>query len=42
MEYACDMDRVDDTFETRVHATAPPHTIWALRSNRDAQDAPAS
>lgn len=42
VEYASDMDRVDDTYETRVHATAPPHTIWSLRSNRDAQDTPAS
>lgn len=42
VEYACDMDRVDDTYETRVHETAPPHTIWSLRSNRDAQDTPAS
>jgi len=42
VEYACDMDRVDDTFETRVHTSAPPHTIWALRRNRDASDSPAS
>lgn len=42
VEYACDMDRVDDTFETRVHATAPPHTIWSLRSNRDDRNTPAS
>ncbi|MGW0191098.1 VOC family protein [Streptomyces sp. NPDC003362] len=41
VEYAADMDRVDDTYETRVHATAPPHHIWALRTNRD-QEAPAS
>ncbi|MBQ0825905.1 VOC family protein [Streptomyces tagetis] len=41
VEYAADMDRVDDTYETRVHATTPPHHIWALRTNRD-QDAPAS
>jgi hypothetical protein len=34
------MDRVDDTYETRVHETTPPHHIWALRTNRDA-DAPA-
>ncbi|MDR6980221.1 catechol 2,3-dioxygenase-like lactoylglutathione lyase family enzyme [Streptomyces sp. 3330] len=38
VEYAADMDRVDDTYETRVHETAPPHHIWALRTNRD-QDA---
>ncbi|KPI27594.1 VOC family protein [Streptomyces sp. NPDC048253] len=38
VEYAADMDRVDDTYETRVHETTPPHHIWALRTNRD-QDA---
>ncbi|MFE7547149.1 VOC family protein [Streptomyces gardneri] len=36
VEYACDMDRVDAGYETRVHKTAPPHTIWSLRTNRDA------
>ncbi|MFB8775706.1 VOC family protein [Streptomyces broussonetiae] len=41
VEYAADMDRVDDDYETRVHETTPPHHIWALRTNRD-QDAPAS
>ncbi|MFD5445648.1 VOC family protein [Streptomyces tendae] len=41
VEYAADMDRVDSTYETRVHETTPPHHIWALRTNRD-QDAPAS
>ncbi|BFO19221.1 hypothetical protein SHKM778_56090 [Streptomyces sp. KM77-8] len=40
VEYAADMDRVDDTYETRVHETTPPHHIWALRANRD-RDAPA-
>lgn len=38
VEYAADMDRVDDSYETRVHETTPPHHIWALRTNRD-QDA---
>ncbi|MEU9956313.1 VOC family protein [Streptomyces sp. NPDC050982] len=42
VEYAADMDRVDDTYETRVHETTPPHHIWALRTNRDQQDAPSS
>ncbi|MPY34453.1 glyoxalase [Streptomyces adustus] len=43
VEYAADMDRVDDTYETRVHETTPPHHIWALRTNRDQQDpTPAS
>ncbi|MEV6162122.1 VOC family protein [Streptomyces sp. NPDC052052] len=42
VEYAADMDRVDDRYETRVHATAPPHHIWALRTNRDPQDGAAA
>ncbi|MFI6339324.1 VOC family protein [Streptomyces sp. NPDC050535] len=42
VEYAADMDRVDDTYETRVHETTPPHHIWALRTNRDQQDNPVS
>ncbi|MGW0911025.1 VOC family protein [Streptomyces sp. NPDC002784] len=37
VEYAADMDRVDDSYETRVHATTPPHHIWALRTNRDGE-----
>ncbi|MGW2292098.1 VOC family protein [Streptomyces phaeochromogenes] len=41
VEYAADMDRVDDSYETRHHETTPPHHIWALRTNRD-QDTPAS
>ncbi|WP_210592452.1 VOC family protein [Streptomyces sp. GESEQ-35] len=40
VEYAADMDRVDDRYETRVHESTPPHHIWALRTNRD-QEAPA-
>ncbi|MCQ4210287.1 VOC family protein [Streptomyces longispororuber] len=35
VEYACDMDRADASYETRVHETAPPHTLWSLRQNRD-------
>ena len=34
-EYAADMDRVDRSYGTRVHETAPPHHIWTLRTNRD-------
>lgn len=37
VEYACDMDRADASYTTRVHAEAPPHTIWSLRTNRDAE-----
>jgi hypothetical protein len=35
VEYAADMDRVDDTFVTHVHAETPPHHLWTLQSNRD-------
>ncbi|MEV6300513.1 VOC family protein [Actinoplanes sp. NPDC051861] len=35
VELAADMDRVDDSYGTRVHETAPPHTIWTLRSSRE-------
>ena len=35
VEYASDMDRVDDTYRTRVHATTPPHHLWTLQTNRD-------
>ncbi|MFJ9541372.1 VOC family protein [Streptomyces sp. NPDC101225] len=42
VEYAADMDRVDDSYATRVHESTPPHHIWALRTNRDQQDTSAS
>ncbi|MYQ51558.1 MULTISPECIES: VOC family protein [unclassified Streptomyces] len=42
VEYAADMDRVDDSYETRVHATTPPHHIWTLRGSRDTPGNPAS
>ncbi len=35
VEYAADMDRVDDAYGTRVHETAPPHHIWTLRTSRE-------
>jgi catechol 2,3-dioxygenase-like lactoylglutathione lyase family enzyme len=38
VEFAADMDRVDDSYGTRVHETAPPHHIWTLRSSRDPVD----
>ena len=38
VEYACDMDRVDDTYETRVHQTTPPHHLWTLQTNRDGEE----
>ena len=37
VEYAADMDRVDDTFVTRVHAETPPHHLWTLQTNRDGE-----
>ena len=38
VEYAADMDRVDDTYETRVHETTPPHHLWTLKTNRDGDE----
>lgn len=35
VEYAADMDRVDDSYPTRVHETTPPHHLWTLQTNRD-------
>ncbi|MDX2377518.1 VOC family protein [Microbacterium sp. LRZ72] len=35
VEYAADMDRVDDAYGTRVHDETPPHHIWVLETNRD-------
>ncbi|GAA3918305.1 VOC family protein [Microbacterium invictum] len=35
VEYAADMDRVDDTYGPNVHAETPPHHIWVLETNRD-------
>ncbi len=34
VEFASDMDRVDDTYETRTHETTPPHHLWTVRTNR--------
>ncbi|GLZ06124.1 glyoxalase/bleomycin resistance protein/dioxygenase superfamily protein [Actinomadura sp. NBRC 104412] len=38
VELAADMDRVDGTYGTRVHETAPPHHIWTLRTSGDPKD----
>ncbi len=35
VEYAADMDRVDEGYGTRVHAATPPHHIWVLETNRE-------
>lgn len=37
VELAADMDRVDDSYETRYHAETPPHHIWVMETNRDAE-----
>ncbi len=37
VEYAADMDRVDDSYGPNVHETTPPHHIWVLETNRDAE-----
>lgn len=38
VELAADMDRVDASYGTRVHETAPPHHIWTLRTSTDVPD----
>lgn len=35
VEYAADMDRVDDSYGPNVHEETPPHHIWVLETNRD-------
>ena len=37
VEYAADMDRVDDSYGPNVHEETPPHHIWVLETNRDAE-----
>lgn len=37
VEYAADMDRVDENYATRVHKQTPPHHIWVMETNRDAE-----
>lgn len=34
VEFASDMDRVDESYETRTHETTPPHHLWTVRTNR--------
>lgn len=34
VEFAADMDRVDDTYPTRTWETAPPHHLWTVRTTR--------
>jgi len=35
VEYAADMDRVDESYGTRYHVETPPHHIWTIRTNND-------
>ena len=35
VEFAADMDRVDDSYGPRDHDETPPHTIFALKSSRE-------
>ncbi|MFT4211179.1 MAG: VOC family protein [Microbacterium sp.] len=35
VEYAADMDRVDDSYGPNVHEQTPPHHIWVLATNND-------
>lgn len=35
VELAADMDRVDESYGTRVHEETPPHHIWTIKSSKD-------
>ncbi|GAA1704534.1 hypothetical protein GCM10009808_23090 [Microbacterium sediminicola] len=37
VEYAADMDRVDDSYGPNIHEQTPPHHIWVLETNRDSR-----
>lgn len=38
VEFAADMDRVDDSYGPNDYEETPPHAIWTLRTARDAQE----
>jgi catechol 2,3-dioxygenase-like lactoylglutathione lyase family enzyme len=38
VEFAADMDRVDESYGPNDYEETPPHTIWTLRLERDAKD----
>jgi catechol 2,3-dioxygenase-like lactoylglutathione lyase family enzyme len=38
VEFASDMDRVDDSYGPRDHEVTPPHTIFALKRDRTSND----
>lgn len=33
LEFASDMDRMDDNFETRIHEKTPGHHIWSMKTH---------
>ena len=35
VEFASDMDRVDDSYGPNYHEQTPPHTLWTLKSSRE-------
>lgn len=37
VELACDMDRVDDTYQTRTWEQPPPHHLWTMHDSRAPQ-----
>ncbi len=38
VEFAADMDRVDDSYGPNDYAETPPHHLWTLKSSREAQE----
>jgi catechol 2,3-dioxygenase-like lactoylglutathione lyase family enzyme len=38
VEFAADMDRVDDSYGPNDYEETPPHTIWTLRLERDGKE----
>jgi catechol 2,3-dioxygenase-like lactoylglutathione lyase family enzyme len=38
VEFAADMDRVDENYGPYDHEETPPHTIWTLKLQRDSQE----
>jgi catechol 2,3-dioxygenase-like lactoylglutathione lyase family enzyme len=39
VEFAADMDRVDESYGPNEHEETPPHTLWTLRTARDTLEA---
>jgi hypothetical protein len=35
VEFAADMDRVDDSYGPNDHEVTPPHHIWTLKTSRE-------